>query len=249
MVKNNYVSNFCITKDDGGGIYCNRGGADTYNYSNQRIIGNLVLDGQSALNGIPDKTHKQTWGIYIDDNTQGVDISYNTVANMPSSGVFLHNSHEINIRGNTLYNNAEQLRFSYDGVAPIRNVTVRKNIFYANSSTQLTFSFSSVADDINLFGSSDSNIFSRPLDTTIGYIRTNQTFINLDQWKALSKQDIHSKLSTKMVGNLREIEEQFIFTFNNKNNLNKKLIQYNLALSKQRVYTISNLLKPQLLNK
>ena len=181
------------------------------------------------MNGIPNKIFKQTWGIYIDDNTQGIDIVNNTVANMPSSGIFLHNSYDITIKGNTLYNNAHQLRFSYDNTTPIRNVTVRKNIFYANTSTQLTFSFSSIADDMKLFGSSDSNIFSRPMDTTIGYIRTNEKFINLEQWKDFSNQDIHSILSTKMAGNLREIEEQIIFSLLNKDTINKKRVQYLVA--------------------
>ena len=229
LVKNNFVSNFCMSKDDGGGIYCHRGFANTYNFSGQKIEGNIVLDGQSAMNGIPNKIFKQTWGIYIDDNTQGIDIVNNTVANMPSSGIFLHNSYDITIKGNTLYNNAHQLRFSYDNTTPIRNVTVRKNIFYANTSTQLTFSFSSIADDMKLFGSSDSNIFSRPMDTTIGYIRTNEKFINLEQWKDFSNQDIHSILSTKMAGNLREIEEQIIFSLLNKDTINKKRVQYLVA--------------------
>lgn len=211
LVKNNFVTNFCMTKDDGGGIYCNRGGTDKYNYSGQRIIGNIILDGRSALNGIANKTYLQTWGIYIDDNTQGVDILNNTVANMPGSGIFLHNAHEISIKNNTLYNNAEQLRFSYDGVAPIRNVTVRKNIFYANAATQITFSFSSIADDMKQFGSSDSNIFSRPQDTVMGYIKTNKTFKTLAEWQAFSNQDAHSTFSAKVMMNLKEIKEKYIY--------------------------------------
>ncbi|MDQ6724340.1 MAG: right-handed parallel beta-helix repeat-containing protein, partial [Thermoproteota archaeon] len=219
IVKNNVVSNFCITKDDGGGIYTSRGATDTYVYTGRRIIGNIVLDGKTAIEGTSNIGRSFTWGIYIDDDAQGLDILSNTVANMPNSGIFLHNAHEINIKNNTFFNNAEQIKFSYDGIAPIRNVIMNKNICVSKLVSQLVFLFSSFADDIVNFGSADSNYYARPIDDDLVFhIRPSlsDNYYNLAGWQVYSGKDAYSFLSPKKISDVNDLRFEYNPTSFNK---------------------------------
>lgn len=209
LVKNNVVSNFCMTKDDGGGIYTHRGTADNYTYFDRTVVGNIVINGQSAMNGVPKDSYLSTWGIYIDDNAQGISISDNTVANMPSSGVFLHNAHEVQISNNVFYNNREQIRFSNDGIASVQNVTLKHNVAVARTEKQLVIYYSSVLNDIGNIGNLDSNYYGRPMDTISGYIRVNNLYQKLYNWRTFTKQESHSSFPPLVTSTSNDIRFEY----------------------------------------
>lgn len=99
-IKNNLVSNFCLVKDDGAGIYT-WGNA----YGSNKIERNIVLHGVG--NGAGTNDPDQTWvsGIYIDDRSVDINIDSNTVAYCGTTGIYIHNAKRISISGNTLFGN------------------------------------------------------------------------------------------------------------------------------------------------
>ena len=89
LVKNNYINGYCTVNNDGGGIY-------TWHSSStgNRILGNIFLNSRFDI------------GIYIDDESENIEIDGNTTAfNM--SGIFIHNSRYIKVFNNLCYNNHE----------------------------------------------------------------------------------------------------------------------------------------------
>src|SRR5690606_31743160 len=73
VVKNNFINNFCLTKDDGGGIYV----GDWFESSRKKIIGNIVLNGKGMGEGTNQSYYRAAQGIYIDEPSGGVEISNN----------------------------------------------------------------------------------------------------------------------------------------------------------------------------
>ncbi len=194
-IKNNVVNSFCCTKDDGGGIYT-YGNLLPAGYTDRNITNNIVLNGRSAGEGTPEPLQPATWGIYLDDNAEAVSINGNTVAHMPSSGIFLHNAQLVTIRNNTLYNCAEQLCFGHDDTgAPIRDVTVAHNVFFAKYPHQWCFRFTTTGTDLDQFGTADSNYYCRPLneDNSIFTLDANRfASYNIRTWSLMHRVDVHS---------------------------------------------------------
>lgn len=205
IIRNNYINNFAIVKDDGGGIYTwnnVQGAAPTHG---SKIVSNVILNGIGAGEGTDDSAYKAANGIYMDDNTAGVEITGNTVANMALYGIYIHNAHEISLTNNTLFNNKSQLEMSEDGNASysaIRNNNIHDNIFFSKEYYQPVAEFKTPASDIGDFGVFDNNYYARP--TEDNYVINASFLLNgsyvtkaltLDNWKALFAKDNASKNS------------------------------------------------------
>ncbi len=197
-IKNNFISNFNTVKDDGGGIYTwnNIAGAPpTYG---SKIIGNVILNGIGAGEGTDWVDYKAANGIYMDDNTAGVEISGNTVANCGLYGLYVHNAYGLTITGNTFFNSSSQLVLTHDNYAPaakVRNVTMNNNLFFAKDIQQLAAEFRTPDNDIASFGTFDNNYYCRPVYE--GYsisTSSNPSAVNLDlaDWKTLFGKDAAS---------------------------------------------------------
>jgi parallel beta-helix repeat protein len=160
--KNNYITYFCLTKDDGAGIYI----GDWSKTVNKKVIGNIVLHGVGNGEGTPHPNSLQAEGIYIDDNTESVTITNNTVSLCANNGIKIHNAKDIGIFNNTVFDNGVQLRMEQDHYIAtssyIRNNDVRNNTFFSKTGVQQTAKFSTHQDDINAFGQIDSNFYSSP---------------------------------------------------------------------------------------
>ncbi|MGI4021563.1 MAG: PA14 domain-containing protein [Janthinobacterium lividum] len=201
-IKNNVVTNFALTKDDGGGIYTWNNGSNAPVNTGRVITGNIVLNGIGAPGGTDNPNKAYAHGIYIDDNASQIEISGNTVGNCATYGMFIHNAHDIAIKQNTLYNNAVQLEMEHDNVAadkPIYNCTVTGNVFFAKQASQLSAEYKTKDNDIANFGSFDNNYYYRPLDDdlVIGVLQqVNGVYIyknlSVESWKALYGKDAGS---------------------------------------------------------
>ncbi len=198
-VKNNFIDSFCLTKDDGSGIY---------SYTNYvantgcKVIGNIVINGIGAVAGTGNSVYS-TAGLYIDHNNSKIEVIDNTLANCHDYGIYLHNGSNLIIKNNTLFNNGQQqlnMNQSLTRQESIRNNIVIKNIFFTKIPGQSVLSFNSGADDINLFGKFDSNYYASPLDERIKIYNksggVNQN-LDLDEWKKKSGNDAVSKQITK----------------------------------------------------
>lgn len=93
-VRGNTIRRFNRVKSDGGGIYA-------FQASDVVIADNLVADAPGTAAGTP-LAGPGTHGIYIDDQSQRVVITGNTVLNVGSSGIYLHNAADVTVTGNTI---------------------------------------------------------------------------------------------------------------------------------------------------
>ena len=165
-IKNNLIDGFCITKDDGGGIYTYTGSVNT-KHTGRKVIGNIILNGISISEGVHSDGSKPAEGIYLDNGTSGVELTDNTIANCSNQGVYIHSAHEITMSNNTIFNSDNrQLSLVQLASHPqIRNCSISGNIFFSNSVEQKLVFTSSNANDISSFGRVSGNYYARPSDS------------------------------------------------------------------------------------
>ena len=201
VIKNNYITNFNFVKDDEGAIYTVNNNYNAGQNSGRKIIGNIILNGIGANEGADNNLSAD--GIYIDDNSSGVEIDGNTISNCNNNGIYIHDSHEINIHNNTSFNNNNsQVILKYDNIAPqgvVRNIQNNNNIYFAKPATQMVARFQSIANDFSLMGYYDNNYYCRPLNDALSLLTRDvngfETALDLNTWKAIYGQDASSKTS------------------------------------------------------
>ncbi|MEO6000922.1 MAG: right-handed parallel beta-helix repeat-containing protein [Chitinophagaceae bacterium] len=200
QIRNNYIDSFCLTIADGGGIYtcCN-------NLPGRVVSNNVITNGIGNHDATPFKKNSGAIPIYIDDHAAGVTILNNTVVNGTRYGIFLHNAHEITIRGNKIYNNAGSAAVGYiqDNLGkqdPLRNNVLSGNYIYAPAGSKMLEVYS-LNNDIKTIGTFDSNYYSMPTTgDIISFVVTdgiNTSFsanYTLDQWKSSHGFDRSSSL-------------------------------------------------------
>ncbi|MBU3027569.1 right-handed parallel beta-helix repeat-containing protein [Zobellia galactanivorans] len=167
-IRYNDISNYCYTKDDGGGIYSvgNRN-------SNNSVYGNIVHDSPGAIRGIPEGRGVKTAGIYIDNDSQNQLIYENTVYNIVGWGLMANLSSKSTIRDNTVYNcefglvlSTYNNSFGAGGsTAKATDNTVVDNIFFSKKPSQVSARYTNQITDagFNTFlGDINSNYYCMP---------------------------------------------------------------------------------------
>jgi parallel beta-helix repeat protein len=140
LIQNNTINGYAEVKDDGGGIYTYVGtGTPSVG---EKIIGNTVLNGIGANNGVPSMPgyENRAQGIYLDNSTANITVTGNVVANNDGAGIYFHNSHDDTISSNVLFNNIKELWFNYQPGSvldvPITDIALTNNTIAANDSSQ-----------------------------------------------------------------------------------------------------------------
>lgn len=216
-IKNNVINTYCFVKHDGGGIYTWNNDITPVTYTNNKLIGNIILNGIGAPEGTSDLTNYDVDGIMMDDNAGNVTILDNTVSQVAGSGLYIHNNFNMNVQRNTLYNNGrEQLNFTHNlayingtlspYTTPLRNITFKNNILFSKTADQTVFDQYSIRNDLDSTGVTDSNYYARPIDENwifktsknVGGV-TIQDSYDLDSWKAAFKKDAASKKSPRTI--------------------------------------------------
>lgn len=208
QIKNNFIDRFCAVKDDGSGIYTFTG-SENKNYFGRKITGNIVLNGIGAGSGT-DSGDSHAEGIYLDDNVSGVSVSGNTVANITNDGIYLHNSRNITLNNNTVFNTGTQISLRHDlwGGDPIRNIKMYNNVLFSKYANQKLLSISTAKNDVAEMANLDSNFYDRPVYNSGAFISTQyrslsnaelSTDFELEKWKTESKQDIASQKSLSVI--------------------------------------------------
>jgi parallel beta-helix repeat protein len=201
IIQRNTISNFCLTKSDGGGLYTvNESNVPT---NNMKVLSNIIYNGIGALAGQPASLGGAANGINLDDCTQNVEVSNNTVFNCNGLGIYLHATTGVIVSNNISYNNTEQFVLYHNfGRCPARNNTIQNNIFAGKSVTQGVARYESVDSDLASYGSFDNNYYVRPFDDAIkilvGYKNgANQvsSYLSLPEWQRLLGKDVNSKNS------------------------------------------------------
>ncbi|HVS91710.1 MAG TPA: right-handed parallel beta-helix repeat-containing protein [Mucilaginibacter sp.] len=223
LVQNNVITNFCFVKDDGGGIWTWNNNIPFVVFKNQRVLNNVVLNGIGALPGsIPD-IFTGASGIYCDCNSANIEISGNTVANCNRNGILIHDSHEISVRNNTLYNNAFQITLfsdttytdDADKVSLLRNIAIRGNIFVAKTPQQMTLAGVTYKNDLKQIGAIDSNCYARPIDDNLTIETVNsmpswaEKVYDLKGWQQLTAYDNYSYKSPIAIKDVSDIDFEY----------------------------------------
>lgn len=198
-VQYNVISNYCIDKDDGGGIYTWNG--DHYFHPNvvppnvgRKVIGNIVSNGIGAGFGTDDSLSNSANGIYIDGGSCNVEVLGNTVYHCGAIGIFLNNASRITVLNNLVYNCKTQLQVRAEGMPLLTNRghIVKNNTFVSGISSQRIANFitDEGMDGIKRMGVMDSNYYCRPSDPEMimhcsyksGVNEINKTY-SLNEWK------------------------------------------------------------------
>ncbi len=206
----NRVNYYCIVKDDGAGIYTHTGYDGSLKYTGRKVIGNTISNGIGAGIGTLDGTNAAQ-GIYLDDGTTGVLVDSNTVFNTSYSGIYVHNSQNITVTNNLVYDcNVTQLLIVHDPASPnspIRNLILQNNKFVAKSNNSYAVIIKTIRNDIDSFnltpGSFKNNYYCRPANENLTINVTKNvsgvTIVNdytLATWKAAyPAYDINSHIS------------------------------------------------------
>jgi uncharacterized repeat protein (TIGR01451 family) len=201
-VQRNVVSNWCLTKNDGGAYYLT---------NNQNVTtGNIVLANNIAYNGIgvPEGTPDGFLGangIYIDNCVTGVTVRNNTVFRTSSIGIVVNNSTNVLSENNTCFDN-EYAQFSIDefSTCPSVNNTTRNNVFVSKKKNQFTGLYYTNKQNLNIanFGTFNNNLYARSVDDVqtlrLSYLPPNAQLYDsrsLFEWQTAYNRDLDSRTS------------------------------------------------------
>lgn len=218
LIENNLIDGFCSVLDDGGGIYTWNGPKTVF--SNRRILNNIVTRGIGAKEGtISNLT--QANGIYLDNNTNHVEVRGNTAYGNANKGFHTNSPQDIVIAENTFFDNQVGWSFARwpdDGSAggnggqDIKNIDVHDNIFVQPDKSQTSVNFgdralnfptpSTIAARLAAVGTVDGNYYYDPHPVPFSYfyrLDKSSPFVippekSFDQWKLLSTLEATSKL-------------------------------------------------------
>lgn len=215
---NNIVDYFCTITDDGGGIYT----------GNQQV--GVVISDNTVLNGIGNDAGTNStnngaaYGIYCDDNSSGMSILNNSIANMINAGIFLHNADSMYVRYNTSFNCKAGLLISADNASRhTTDVDVKHNTFVAlttgaqyspQDQYAVVFVTADTLNDIGSFGTVDSNYYARPIDDSLTIQGTvlarADYYYSLATWQSTYSYDLNSHKSPKAVTSV----DSLLFVYN-----------------------------------
>ncbi|MFI5162847.1 MAG: right-handed parallel beta-helix repeat-containing protein [Sphingobacteriales bacterium] len=192
LVKNNYINNFELIKDDGGAIYTYAGGVDSLTNSHGiQLTNNILVNTIGAPAGSTGTFPGCASGIYLDDNTTGVTMTGNSISNC-ITGVFFHHTRNCVLTGNTIFNNSTQVLFQHNGTKyTIKNNAVSNNIIYSQYKTQQVLSMQSIANDLPRFSTFNNNYYSNTIDN-IFPINANGVWLDLNLWQYRYAKDLGS---------------------------------------------------------
>jgi parallel beta-helix repeat protein len=187
QVKNNFINNFLLTLNDGGGIYIDG------KLERPRIVeGNIILNGKGNSVG----SSPAACGIYLDEYSCNVLVKDNTVA-YNSYGINLHKANSNTIINNLTFGNKVQIALhNTDFLPTIYGNKINNNIFVSSENSSLAIFFNSKTDDIRFFGKADDNYYVIPADNDKLFYTfspfTGKRFRTFSDWQAFSHQDANS---------------------------------------------------------
>lgn len=185
-VRRNWVEAYAFVKDDAGGIYTWTNGKQG-NF--ERLIEeNFVHGGLGAEDGQPGAGRAAN-GIYVDDRSEGILVRGNVVWDVADIGIFLHNSHDIDVQENLCFDNGTQFQASRDGIAPEslpKNIRLRANRFFSAQLGQVLVKITNWYDSMALGLSFSDNLYASPMangsQVEIQYPHKAANRLNVSEW-------------------------------------------------------------------
>jgi len=236
-IDSNFFDNCCAKSFDCGAIYMNNNGGNT----NRVVSNNIIINTIGSASGTTETKFPNQWvtaeGIYLDEPCSGVTIEGNSISTINGCGIKLHESHDIIIRDNTIYNAFEGYQFLGSDAQPndpIRRVDMDNNIVVAMDPSQFIFVFMAhTLNDVNQFGTSNSQYYVRPINDGVMHdFWTNQAsdgdWGNFRPWSTanpapagtwqakIGQQDLDSHFSEGLVSSTNDVRFEYNPTKTNK---------------------------------
>ena len=199
-VRYNFIDTYGLTEDDCGGIY-------TYNWdgstTTSTITYNIVINGLGNISGTTTTAYgRQTYGIYLDGQTNAATITFNTIANNTYSGGWLSNGGSNCIANdNTFYGCWLQFRTN---AAP--SVSVQRNQFVSVVSGAYCWFHNHAYSTITTL---DYNYYIRPISNSgplIIYLPSGSyVYYTLAQWRTVTGKDAHSITAPRTISSTDDI--------------------------------------------
>ncbi|MCU7548252.1 right-handed parallel beta-helix repeat-containing protein [Chitinophagaceae bacterium LB-8] len=242
MIDSNYITNFTLVIDDGGGTYSGNGGSA----SNRKVLHNVIVNGLGNAEGTNRKDFR-SYGIYLDNSSNNVEVAYNIVGNCKDGAFYLHNSKNINVHDNLFYgssigqrqvvwicndldgdqNMISQLQFKHNTViARARNEWVMKIFVRPADSAYLGLidEASGATAGTNLNNGIDSNIYARPFNqdsaaiyaiwgTYVAGSEQKRYYTNA-QWEKAFGHDVHTANALRLAAPGVNDDKAFQFHYN-----------------------------------
>jgi hypothetical protein len=165
IVRRNNVQNFCMVKDDGGGIYT------VNNDKATAIYENIVHDAPGATLGAPLNEQVKSAGIYTDNDSKNQDVYNNSIYNIGNWGILVNLSSNNSYRSNTIFNCGNTaialntIPNSWNYVSLYNNV--KSNVLFPRLATQNCADFTNTVTPSDLsrnLGTLDSNYYCQPYE-------------------------------------------------------------------------------------
>ena len=200
IIRRNVLSNFCMTKNDGGGLYVTNNAQESM--MNVQLIENIIYNGLGVAEGTPDGFLGAN-GIYLDNCIQNMTIRGNTAFKCSGAGVYLHDVTNIIVEENTSFDNT-YTQYALDYITPCSSInnTTRNNVFVAKLPIQYAAIYNSYTTDLATLGTFSNNAYARPLDDIqtlrLSYLPPNGNLFDpqsLIEWQTKYGKDLDSKRS------------------------------------------------------
>ena len=202
-VRYNYITNFCRTKNDGGGIYTSCPVTDPeYEYGSEMNKGSYVANNTILYGwGVNTNVTANANGIYLDESSGGVTVENNNIGYCTGWGIFWHKSNSHITRNNILFANKTGFINTQNGALG----RFTQNYIYALSGQLLS-------QHVN----SDPVVTTTVIDSNKYVARYSSLNFNVDwtgsknfaYWKSSTGFDLHTSYDTTALAS--QIDEKFI---------------------------------------
>lgn len=188
LVKNNYVTNFCLVKNDGGGIGTAAGSSYPDGLTNGTVIsGNIVINGGYPSAGT--YVDHPSACIYLDNYAKNVTVDSNFIYNGIITAFELNQGDSNTIINNVMANgNGAVATIAGNNTFITNGNTFKNNQVYSSSSSVYTLERTFGTN----IGNSDSNYYSRPSNEYNKLFLSNNSY-NLTGWQQATGKDLNSK--------------------------------------------------------
>lgn len=193
IVEHNLLEQCCLILDDCGGVYMGGNG----HIIRENIVRDCIGNAEGTADWF-DSKGTAAQGIYPDDASYDIHILGNTVINADWS-VQIHNSHDDEIRGNTLYQWRDSgIMLSEDsivGLGATRDNVTEENTFYSQTGRFAIAERGWIGGhdfgtyDYNRYWHDDTHLLFSTTDNTSGSVTNDYS---LAEWQAATGYDVHS---------------------------------------------------------
>lgn len=180
-IENNYITYFCLTTSDGGGIYTYPGLPSTGSLIKNNICGYGIGYSPSGT------VIFGCGGVYLDGQSDGITVQGNTIFNCSVAGLIINGGTNISAINNNVVSNGGYCLY-IDNASAFANSRISNNIYYSTIRSYAV----NFEGNYNSTTVIDSSFILRSVAPDSLIRDGNIHYYNLAGWQSFSGKDIHS---------------------------------------------------------